>query len=83
MMLFNYFAWVRQAPANELRLLVDVPDALIGDCYYLQNLVTAIVVQEPVHDLLLPRTSPVCPTTSRSTWAVNRTVLSLPAEHAE
>jgi hypothetical protein len=42
MMLFNYFAWVRQKPANELRLLVDVPDALIGDCYYLQNTVTAI-----------------------------------------
>jgi len=42
MMLFNYFAWVRQAPANELRLLVDVPDALIGDCYYMQNLVTVI-----------------------------------------
>lgn len=42
MMFFNYFAWVRQKPAKELRLLVDVPDALIGDCYYLQNLVTAI-----------------------------------------
>jgi hypothetical protein len=42
MMLFNYFAWVRQTPARELSLLVDVPDALIGDCYYLQNLVTAI-----------------------------------------
>lgn len=42
MMFFNYFAWVRQKPVKELRLLVDVPDALIGDCYYLQNLVTAI-----------------------------------------
>jgi hypothetical protein len=42
MMLFNYFAWVRQKPAGELRLLVDVPDTLIGDCYFLQNLVTAI-----------------------------------------
>ena len=38
----NYFAWIGQSPANELRLWVDVPDALIGDCYYLQNLVTAI-----------------------------------------
>jgi hypothetical protein len=42
MMLFHYFAWVRQKPASELGQLVDVPDALIGDCYYLQNLVTAI-----------------------------------------
>ena len=42
MMLFNYFAWVRQKPAKDLTLLVDVPDALIGDCYYLQNLVTAL-----------------------------------------
>lgn len=42
MMLFNYFAWVRPAPAAELAARVDVPDALIGDCYYLQNLVTAI-----------------------------------------
>ncbi len=28
--------------ASELARLVDVPDALIVDCYYLQNLVTAI-----------------------------------------
>jgi hypothetical protein len=42
MMLFNYFACVRQKPAKELSPLVDAPDALIGDCYYLQNLVTAI-----------------------------------------
>ena len=42
MMLFGYFAWVRHQPAQDLRLWVDVPDALIGDCYYLQNLVSAI-----------------------------------------
>ena len=42
MMLFSYLAWVRQKPAAELSRLVDVPDALVGDCYYLQNLVTAI-----------------------------------------
>lgn len=42
MMLFNFFAWVRNTPARELSLMVDVPDALMGDCYYLQNLVTAI-----------------------------------------
>jgi hypothetical protein len=42
MMLFNYHAWVREEPARELALRVDVPDALIGDCYYLLNLVTAI-----------------------------------------
>lgn len=42
MMLFNYVAWVRHEPATQLSRWVGVPDALIGDCYYLQNLVTAI-----------------------------------------
>lgn len=41
-MLFNYEAWVRKLPAAQLALYTDVPDALIGDCTYLQNLVTAI-----------------------------------------
>jgi len=42
MMLFHYCAWVRKKSAEQLTALVDVPDALVGDCFYLQNLVTAI-----------------------------------------
>lgn len=44
MMLFNYAAWVWKKPAKELRMMVDVPDALTGDCFYLQNLVTTLEV---------------------------------------
>ncbi len=42
MMLFNYYAWVRNEPSATLRYYLDVPDALIGDLYYIQNLVTTI-----------------------------------------
>jgi len=42
MMLFNYYAWVKGTSPTELRLYVDVPDALVGDLFYLQNLVTAV-----------------------------------------
>jgi len=42
MMLFNYFAWIKNAPPAQTALWVDVPDALVGDCYFIQNLVTAI-----------------------------------------
>jgi len=41
-MLLNYEAWVARTPAPKLARYVDVPDALVGDCTYLQNLVTAI-----------------------------------------
>jgi hypothetical protein len=41
-MLFNYEAWVRKLPAEQLAMYADVADALIGDCTYMQNLVTAI-----------------------------------------
>jgi len=41
-MLFNYEAWVAGTPATKLAYYTDVPDALLGDCTYLQNLVTAI-----------------------------------------
>ena len=41
-MLFAYEAWVARTPASRLAYYVDVPDALIGDCTYLQNLVIAI-----------------------------------------
>ena len=40
--LFNYFAWVRNDPPDRMAYYVDVADALLGDCYYIQNLVTAI-----------------------------------------
>ena len=42
MMLFNYFAWVRNEQPQTLRYYLDVPDALVGDLYYIQNLVTTI-----------------------------------------
>lgn len=41
-MLFGYEAWIARTPASKLATYVDVPDALVGDCTYLQNLVTAI-----------------------------------------
>lgn len=41
-MLFNYEAWVAKTPASKLVCYVDVPDAMVGDCSYLQNLITAI-----------------------------------------
>ena len=41
-MLFGYEAYVAHADASKLAQYVDVPDALIGDCTYLQNLVIAI-----------------------------------------
>ena len=42
MMLFNYFAWVLDEAPEKLAYYLDVPDALVGDLYYLQNLVTTI-----------------------------------------
>lgn len=44
-MLFAYEAWVAGLPAATLARYTDVPDALIGDCSYLQNVVTAIEAQ--------------------------------------
>ncbi len=41
-MIFPLKAWVLQEPAIKLRTYVDVPDALIGDYYYMQNLVRTI-----------------------------------------
>jgi len=41
-MLFAYEAYVAGADAGKLAQYVDVPDALIGDCTYLRNLVIAI-----------------------------------------
>jgi len=42
LMLFNYMAWVREEPKEKLRYYLDVPDALVGDCYFIQNLVTTL-----------------------------------------
>lgn len=41
-MLFPLHAWVLQDSADQLRKYVDTPDALLGDFYYIQNLVGAI-----------------------------------------
>lgn len=42
MMLYPYMAWVRDTPPRQLAQWTDVPDALIGDCYYIENLVTCL-----------------------------------------
>jgi len=42
MMLFNYLAWIQGASPSTLAYYTDAPDALVGDAYYIQNLVTAI-----------------------------------------
>lgn len=42
MMLFNYFALFKKESPDKLRYYLDVPDALVGDAYYIQNLVTTI-----------------------------------------
>ncbi|MBN2501165.1 MAG: hypothetical protein JXB38_10335 [Anaerolineales bacterium] len=41
-MIFPLHAWVLDDSPEQLRIYVDVPDALIGDYYYMQNLVRAI-----------------------------------------
>jgi hypothetical protein len=41
-MIFPLHAWVLKDSAETLRQYVDVPDALIGDYYYMQNLTRAI-----------------------------------------
>ncbi len=41
-MVFPIKAWIQKLPAATLRLYVDVPDALIGDFYYLHGLVYTI-----------------------------------------
>jgi hypothetical protein len=41
-MLFGYEAWAAGTRPSRLAHYADVPDALIGDCTYLQNLVIAI-----------------------------------------
>lgn len=41
-MLFGYEAWVANTPADKLAYYSDVPDALVGDCGWIQNTVTAL-----------------------------------------
>jgi hypothetical protein len=41
-MVFPIKAWVQKEPASQLRKYLDVPQALIGDDYYIQNLVRTI-----------------------------------------
>ena len=41
-MLLQYEAWIAGTPAAKLAYYVDVPDALVGDCTFIRNLVTAI-----------------------------------------
>src|SRR3989344_8713709 len=40
--LFPYQRWILKDPPSKLRLYVDVPDALVGDYFYLQNLTRTI-----------------------------------------
>lgn len=41
-MLFPIHAWVIKEPPEKLRYYLDVPDALLGDLYYIQNLASTI-----------------------------------------
>ncbi len=41
-MIFPVKSWVQKESATQLRQYVDVPDALIGDYYYMQNLTRTI-----------------------------------------
>lgn len=41
-MVYPLKAWVQKEPASKLRLYVNAPDALVGDYYYIQNLVRTI-----------------------------------------
>lgn len=41
-MIFPIKVWVQQIPANELRRYLDISDALLGDYYYIQNLIRTI-----------------------------------------
>jgi hypothetical protein len=41
-MIFPILAWVAKEPISKLRAYVDVPDSLLGDYYYMQNLARSI-----------------------------------------
>lgn len=41
-MIFPIKNWVQKEPASKLRTYLDVPDALVGDFYYMQNVVRTI-----------------------------------------
>ncbi len=41
-MIFPLKSWVQKEPAAQLRKYLDVPDALLGDYYYIQNLIRII-----------------------------------------
>ncbi len=41
-MIFPIHAWIKKDSPSQLRRYLDVPDALIGDFYYIQNLVRTI-----------------------------------------
>ena len=40
--LFPYHRWLLKDPPSQLRLYLDVPDALVGDYFYIQNLAGTI-----------------------------------------
>jgi hypothetical protein len=40
-------AWVLQDPPSRLRKYIDVPDALVGNCCTIQNLVRAVQAYSP------------------------------------
>jgi hypothetical protein len=41
-MIFPAKVWIQKVPTSTLRLYLDVPDALLGDYYYMQNLTRTI-----------------------------------------
>ncbi len=64
MMLFNYLAWIQGAAPATLAYYADAPDALVGDAYYMQSLVTAIESFGPV---TTPTPTPVVSPTPSAT----------------
>jgi hypothetical protein len=70
MMLFNYLAWVQGAAPATLAYYADAPDALVGDAYYIQNLVTAI---ESFGAVFTPTVTPVVSPTPSATATPSRT----------
>lgn len=46
-MIFPIKNWIQNETAAQLRRYIDVPDAAVGDCYYLQNLVRVIEASGP------------------------------------
>jgi hypothetical protein len=75
-MVFPLKAWVQKETATKLRTYLDVPDALLGDYYYLQNLVRTIEASgqecwQDVRSTTSPCSSGTTPTTIKKLGDAN------------